>query len=139
MRNIFERLACKSFNDELEENGVTSLPSALKEAIKKEMKANEEKELAEIGKEVVRLLKVVDLHVENSVKRISDYRRDIASIKSSLRQMNVAKAYALETNNFFPLLKATYQRYDDPTDKKLFNIPQSFIDKYNKTNKEKKE
>lgn len=59
------------------------------------------------AKEVLKLFKAKQEAIQREVRNIRDYRRQEATAKARLEQLNRAEAYGKETSNFLPLALLT--------------------------------
>jgi hypothetical protein len=101
MSNAIIRLADSQFSKEVEDFGGLSID--LKDALE-ELQTKQKKEAAQsAAQEVMKLLNEANCAIEDRVKMIQAARRQEASSKSRISEINKAKAYGLATNNFVPL------------------------------------
>lgn len=86
-----------------EYKNLTSLPESVKVALDKKIKKQQEESADAAADQIIGLLKANDGVVETHVEAIRSLRKRIEAEKTKLAKVNLAKAYALETNNYIPL------------------------------------
>lgn len=90
--------------DEYSSTMVDALPEDIRAALV-EAQADERKNVAKAAAaEIINLMKAVDVRTESHVESIRSARRREAEAKANLSELSTAKAYALETNNWFPVM-----------------------------------
>lgn len=101
MSNAIIRLADSQFTKEVADFG--GLNVDLREALQ-DMQAAQKKEAAiAAAKEVMGVLNAAEIVIEENVSEIRSARNTVEAAKTRIADINRAKAYGLETNNFVPL------------------------------------
>ncbi len=86
------------------------------------------------AKEVLKLFKAKQESIQREVRSIREYRRQEATAKARLEQLNRAEAYGKETSNFLPLAYLTGSlgigwRAGFDVDTSLLEVPKDWVPK----------
>ena len=83
-----------------------ALPSNLQEVLKRKLKDQEEKRLEDAADSIVLILNQTDDAIAVRVERIRELRRNVERMKAEIGEIDRAKAFGMETQNFVPLAAA---------------------------------
>ena len=100
--NILVQLANAEINDEYSSN-LASMPEELKKALEEQREAERKALYAEAAKLIMRLFKRTEEKIAQEVHEIREARQNEAKAKARITDIERARQYAEETNNYLPL------------------------------------
>jgi hypothetical protein len=89
-----------------------SLPSDLKAAIQEQLQETKAAATKEAAKEILGLLSLSKQSMETRVADIRHVRRQATAIEQSIKNLERAQKFGMETNNWIPLYIAVHGTYD---------------------------
>lgn len=125
--NLIGQLADKQLNQELAEAGISNfLPAEMKAALEEELALERENATRNAAREIYNLLKAAESVQVQHLGTVREARRLERQAKNALVQINRAKEYGLETQNFLPLLALMGHPLPSGIDRSLAIIPDTF-------------
>lgn len=121
------RLADKSLEKDLAEFG--ELPLDVQAALKDEIAAEKAEASKAAAKEIMDLFKSVRTRLEQEALDIQNLRHKIETKKNLMTELNRAKAYGLEANNYLPLAMKLGFQLPVSTKDELTRVPKDFVPK----------
>jgi len=101
---FIKRLADNSLSAELNAAGVAEMLSDdLKEALKEQIDEERSANVKAAAREIIEIIRKSEEHITAHVLSIRDLNRLIATHKAKIEELNRARAYGSETQNFLPL------------------------------------
>lgn len=101
--NVETLMALANIKNDDEFAKYDALPSNLQEVLKRKLKEQEEKRLEDAADSIVHILNSTEDAITSRVDRIRDLRRSVERLKAEIGEIERAKAFGMETQNFVPL------------------------------------
>ena len=101
--NVETLMALANIQNDDEFAKYDALPANLQEVLKRKLKEQEEKRLEDAADSIVLILSQTDDAIAARVDRIRELRRSVERLKAEIGEIERAKAFGMETQNFVPL------------------------------------
>lgn len=122
--NVLVQLAGAEINDEYSSN-LNSMPVELKQALQEQREAERKALYAEAAKLIMGIFKRTEEKIAQEVQEIREARQREAKAKARIADIERAKQYAEETNNYLPLalLCGTMVIRSNTVNSEKFSVP----------------
>ena len=101
--NVETLMALANIKNDDEFAKYDALPANLQEVLKRKLKEQEEKRLEDAADSIVHILNSTEDAIAARVDRIRELRRSVERLKVEIGEIERAKAFGMETQNFVPL------------------------------------
>ena len=101
--NVETLMALANIKNDDEFAKYDALPANLQEVLKRKLKEQEEKRLEDAADSIVHILNSTEDAIAARVDRIRELRRSVERLKAEIGEIERAKAFGMETQNFVPL------------------------------------
>lgn len=102
--NAIEQLTTVNRKDDLSK--YDNLPPDIYTALQVKLDRRKHKAAEDAAEEIVKLIDLAENVIDQNVKKVREIRRSEKSLLRGIQQIDLARAYGLDTNNFLPLLAA---------------------------------
>ena len=115
------------------------LPENLQEVLRRKAKERQDNAAEEAAESILNLCDAAQTYVTRSVAEIREARKFISKAKTDIEQVERARAFGLETNNFIPLIRLVAANLAGPSmlniEGLVLSVPEDWQPKIEKLDK----